>query len=79
MSNHAWTQENLDAYLAGGLTAAERSEVEQHSATCAECAQALAESRKLEQMMDDLFVNERPNAGLEARAIAKLRKARLRR
>jgi hypothetical protein len=77
MSNHDWTQENLDAYLAGGLTADERRSVELHIEACADCAQALAESRKLEQLMDDLFVEARPDAALEERAIAKLRRARI--
>jgi hypothetical protein len=77
MSNHNWTQENLDAYLAGGLTADERRSVELHIEACAECAQALEESRKLEQLMDDLFIEARPDAALEERAIAKLRRARI--
>src|SRR5262249_35774437 len=77
MSNHNWTQENLDAYLAGGLTADERSSVELHIEACAECAQTLEESRKLEQLMDDLFIEARPDAALEERAIAKLRGARI--
>jgi hypothetical protein len=77
MSNHDWTLENLDAYLAGGLTPDERKGVEEHSAFCAECAQTLAESRKLEQTMDEVFAKDRPDAGLEERTIAKLRKARM--
>jgi hypothetical protein len=79
MPNHDWIRENLDAYLAGGLPAEERHDLEQHIATCAECAQVLADSRKMEKLMDDLFVASRPDAALEQRAIVKLRKARLRR
>ncbi|MBI3822373.1 MAG: DUF4349 domain-containing protein [Planctomycetes bacterium] len=79
MTPHDFTRENLDAYLAGGLTLAERRDVEQHTADCAECAQALAEARKLEQTMADLFTEVRPDAALEDRALAKLRKSRLRR
>lgn len=79
MSDHDWTFENLSAYLAGGLAANERQRVENHVAACTECAQALQESRELEQMMDSLFTNARPDADLEARALAKLRQARMRR
>jgi len=77
MSTHDWTKENLDAYQAGGLTTSERQNVEQHIESCPECAEALAESRELEKLMDDLFVEARPDAALEQRAIAKLRRARI--
>lgn len=79
MSDHDWTFENLSAYLAGGLNANERQRVDQHVAVCAECANGLQQSREMEQMMDSLFTTTRPDANLEARALAKLRQARLRR
>jgi hypothetical protein len=79
MPNHEWTSENLSAYVTGGLSAEERREVEQHLAGCIDCAQTLAESRRLEQTMDDLFANTRPDARMEERAVAKLRKSRIRR
>ncbi len=79
MLDHDWTFESLSAYLAGGLSADERREIEQHVAACDECARALHESRELEQMMDGLFTNARPDADLEARALAKVRQSRLRR
>ena len=34
MSEHPWIQENLAAYLAGGLDATETSRLEQHVAGC---------------------------------------------
>jgi hypothetical protein len=77
MSDHVWVQENIATYVADGLTAAEQERVELHAASCKACAQALAESRSLEQMMKNVFASARPNAGLEDRAIKTLRRAPL--
>ena len=35
MTNHAWVLENLESYVAGGLAATERGDLEQHTAECA--------------------------------------------
>lgn len=75
MSDHAWTQESLDAYLAGGLSASEREDVERHCAECAECTGLLQEAKQVDDLMNDLFADARPDAGLEARVIQKLRRA----
>ena len=45
MSEHAWTLENIAAYCAGGLEAAECERLEQHTDTCETCARTLAEAR----------------------------------
>src|SRR5437016_2400430 len=74
MTDHAWTEENLDAYLAGGLTAQERADLERHVADCAECAGALEQARKLETAISGLFVDAIPRVDLEDRAIAHLRR-----
>jgi Domain of unknown function (DUF4349)/Putative zinc-finger len=79
MSIHETIHENLDAYLAGGLTPAERKDIEAHIEICAECAQTVKESRQLEQTMNEVFAKDRPDAALEERAIAKLRKTRIKR
>ncbi len=74
MIDHTWAQENLDAYLAGGLTDDERTALDEHLANCAECAQSLKAARKLETTMKTLFADAPPAAGLEQRAIARLRR-----
>jgi hypothetical protein len=79
MSTHEQIHESLDAYLAGGLTPAERKDVEIHIESCAECAQTVKDARQLEQTMTKVFAMDRPDAALEERAIAKLRTTRIRR
>lgn len=74
MSEHGFTRENLEAYLAGGLTPAECARIEQHVASCAECTHALAEARQLEEFMSNLFFDAKPNADLEARTMRKVRR-----
>jgi hypothetical protein len=63
---------NLDAYLAGGLSADERRDLEQHCAACPACALQLMEGKQVDQLMDNLFVRTRPDAGLEDRALERL-------
>src|SRR5271155_2774615 len=65
MAEHAWVHENLDTYLAGDLTTAERESVEQHVAACEECKQALAEARRLERLMSGLFTDAAPVANFD--------------
>jgi hypothetical protein len=74
MVDHAWVQENLDTYLASDLTTKERENVERHVAGCEACTQALAEARRLEQMMNRLFADARPDANLDDRIIRDLLK-----
>ncbi len=77
MSEHEWVQENLDAYVAGALSAAELGRVAQHVADCADCKQALTQAQKLETTMAELFADARPDAKLEDRMIRGLRKVRV--
>jgi hypothetical protein len=65
MADHTWVNENLDTYLAGDLTTAERESVEQHVAACEACQQALAEARRLEQLLKGLFTDARPVVNLD--------------
>jgi hypothetical protein len=74
MVDHVWVEENLDTYLAGDLTTKERENVERHVAGCEACTQALAEARRLEQMMNRLFADARPDANLDDRIIRDLLK-----
>jgi hypothetical protein len=73
MSEHAWTLENLAAYLADGLESAERERLEQHAAECESCAAALAEARRVDDSLTDLFAATRPGPILEDRVIQSLR------
>jgi hypothetical protein len=73
MSDHAWILENLAAYLADGLEPAERERLEHHTAECASCAAALSAARDVDASLSALFVQTRPSAALEDRAIQTLR------
>jgi hypothetical protein len=73
MSDHAWTQENLAAFVAGGLEAAEDERLERHAAECAECAAALRQARLLDRGLDSLFAAGRPGPALEDRMVQSLR------
>src|SRR5947209_852918 len=75
MSEHAWTLENIAAYCAGGLDAAECERLEQHTAACENCARALAEARTVERGLESLFAGQRPDSALESRVISALRAA----
>ena len=73
MSDHAWTQENLAAFVVGGLTAAEVERLEGHARDCPECAAAVAEVRRFDGGLRSLFAPVRPASGLEDRAIGATR------
>src|SRR5437870_4576390 len=77
MSEHVWSKENLESYAAGGLAAQERERFERHAAACADCARDLAAWRDVENKLDNLFAEVRPEAGLEDRMIQTLRQARM--
>jgi len=72
MSDHI--EPNLDAYLAGGLSPDERRDLEQHCDACPACAQQLMEGKQVDQLMNDLFAQTRPDAGLEDRALERMRR-----
>src|SRR5437879_3942868 len=74
MSDHDFTQESLDAFVAGGLTHDERDAIERHVAACPECTAGLTQARKLEATMTTLFADAPPRADLEERAIVRLRR-----
>ena len=75
MSEHAWVQENLDAYVTGAMSPPECSRVERHLSGCSDCAQARAEIGALEQLLQGVCTRVRPDVGLEDRAIQRLRRA----
>ena len=75
MSEHAWVQEHVAAYLAGGLDAQEAERLEAHARECPACGAALADSRRLDDCLSNLFVGAHPALELEDRAVARLRTA----
>ena len=76
--NHDWTLENLDAYLAGGLSADERHTVEAHVNGCAECAD-MADARKLEQTLDAVFAEGLAESRFGGASVGEVASARFRR
>ncbi len=75
MSEHAWVQEHVAAYLAGGLDAQEAERLEAHARDCSACGAALADARRLDDCLSNLFVSARPALALEDRAVGRLRTA----
>jgi hypothetical protein len=63
----------MAAYLAGGLDAAEREDLERHATDCTACAQALAEARSWDQALCGLFADARPAPQLEDRMVRTIR------
>jgi hypothetical protein len=78
MPDHTWVVEHLAGYVAGGLDADEREQLEEHVADCADCARALAEVRAADRTLAGLFAGVRPNPDLEDRSIRRLRQMRYR-
>ncbi|MBA4190828.1 MAG: hypothetical protein C0467_22810 [Planctomycetaceae bacterium] len=73
MSTHTWTEEHVEAYLAGGLTAQEAERLEAHVEECAECESLLSTTRGLECELNNLFAGVRPGPELEDRIMDRLR------
>ena len=76
MTDHAWTQEQIAAYVADGLDAAEAERLELHVRDCPDCAAALAAAKRLDRDLGALFAGVRPGVALEDRAVVTLRTAR---
>ena len=68
--------EQIEAYLSDGLSPEERLTLETHAATCAACAQALADARQIDGQMRELFAETMPQTGFEDQIIDKLRLSR---
>src|SRR5438128_2220438 len=73
MSEHAWVLENIAVYHAGGLEPGECERLQQHTAVCASCAQALEEASRVDGTLEALFAEVRPDPALEDRMIHALR------
>ena len=72
MSEHVWTQDNIAAYVAGGLQASEAERLEKHVADCAACARDIGEARSLEKKLAPLLLMADPGPALEDRIIQSL-------
>src|SRR5262245_32452423 len=62
--NHEAFQEQLDEYVDGALSGAERAAMETHAATCAPCAAALAQLRALLGLAQQLPPDAAPERDL---------------
>jgi len=69
--NHVFDQ--IEAYLADGLSPGERLAFESHAADCPTCARALAEARQADATLREVFAEARPAVDLEDRVIRGLR------
>ncbi len=76
MSEHAWSQEHIAAYLAGGLDASECERLEAHLRECPACASALEANRRLDSGLASLFDVAHPRPDLEDRALQAFRRTR---
>ncbi|HEX5270687.1 MAG TPA: DUF4349 domain-containing protein, partial [Gemmataceae bacterium] len=71
--DHAWAQETIAAFVAGGVAPDEAERLERHAAECPECAAMLREGRALDGGLSALFAADRPGPALEDRMIRSVR------
>ena len=72
MSEHIWCQENIAAYVAGGLDVTEGERLEEHLSDCGDCARGVEEARALDRKLAPLFRAANPGPALEDRLIRAL-------
>jgi hypothetical protein len=75
ISTHVWFAEQIAAYLTDGLDAEERTRFEAHAGECADCAAKLAEAKKSDVALRELFASVGPSADFEDKVIRRLRAA----
>ena len=73
ISEHAWSEEQVAAYVAGGLNAAECERLVAHARECPDCTAAIERTRWLDRGMDSLFMAAKPGPDLEDRTLFALR------
>jgi len=71
-TEHTWFQQQIAAYLAGGLHAEDLPRFQQHESACPACAASLAELRKMDDDLSAVFQPVRPTEDFEDRLIARL-------
>lgn len=72
-TDHVRFRDDIGAYLAGGLTDAERRAFASHASACRDCAAALAGAAAQEQHLNELFASARPGDDFEDRLVSTLR------
>src|SRR6185503_17038620 len=75
MSIHEKMESIADLYVAGGLSADERREADQHAAACADCAALLRDARDFAAWARGAIAPDAPPADLEDRLIQRFRAA----
>src|SRR5438874_818885 len=73
MNMHDRMESIADVFAAGGLSADERREVDQHAAACASCAALLRDARAFSSWARGAIVADAPPADLEDRLISRFR------
>lgn len=73
MTEHAWIHEQIAAFLADGLDAAENERFRTHVRECGECAAAVEAARAFDAGLANLFASARPGPMLEDRTVRALR------
>src|SRR5262245_5735368 len=73
MSDHAWTQDQVSAYVMGGLSAGERDRVDAPACKCPDCAAALSAARGIDRSLQALFADVRPGWELENETVRSTR------
>ena len=72
-TDHPRFLQQIEVYLAGGLSDDDRAAMDAHAADCPACAAALAAARETDRAMQRFFAAARPDAGFEDRVIGRLR------
>ncbi len=75
MQIHERMESMVDVYVAGGLSAAERGEVDQHIAACTACAGLLRDAREFSTWAKGAIASDAPPADLEERVVERFRAA----
>lgn len=76
---HDWCNQQMAAYLAGGLGDEERCRFEAHAGECDACTRELDELRGIESHMTGLFAPVMPAGDFEDRMISRFRTSKTRR
>src|ERR1043165_2743966 len=69
---HEWVEDVVEAYLAGGLSAAERAALDGHVRGCAACAAVVAGRRDEDERLLAAFEVARPGVDFEERMVQRV-------
>src|SRR4051794_12323026 len=78
-SPHAWIHENLAAYLAGALDAAERERFDAHINACVDCFDAFTEARDADRTLQRTLGTLVPDTKLEEHLVTAFREKSMKR